>query len=233
MVHISGEGEFYYRGSSIKLYINSLLYNRSVHNVRIERLWVDVTAQIGASWAEAFTELELTHGLDINNSNHIWLLHHLFLQTLNQQLQFFAESWNHHRIQIRNGPNRSPIDMFGFDMLVHGVRGDQLPQNEDLTEEEIEVHGVDWAALQDDHILRSVRDHSTNEGSTSWIGNTGPPSHLNEVPLEEPIIFQTFSIADFNQEMSRWVESQGEQVSITAIWVYALALVQTMYGNGF
>ncbi len=33
--------------------------------------------------------------------------------------------------------------------------------------------------------------------------------------------------------MSRWVESQGEQVSITAIWVYALALVQTMYGNGF
>lgn len=123
--------------------INILFYNRSVHNVRIEHLWVDITAQIGASWAEAFTELELTHGLDINNSNHIWLLHHLFLPMLNQQLQFFAEAWNHHRIQIRNGPNRSPVDMFGFDMLVHGVRGDQVPQHENLTEEEIEVYGVD------------------------------------------------------------------------------------------
>jgi hypothetical protein len=37
--------------------------------------------------------------------------------------------------------------MFGFDMLVHGVRGDQVPQHDNLTEEEIEVYGVDWAAL--------------------------------------------------------------------------------------
>ncbi len=213
--------------------INILFYNRSVHNVRIERLWVDITAQIGASWAEVFTELELTHGLDINNSNHIWLLHHLFLPMLNQQLQFFAEAWNHHRIQIRNGPNRSPVDMFGFDMLVHGVRGDQVPQHENLTEEEIEVYGVDWAALQDDHILRSVRARSSDVGSTSWIGNTGPPSHLNEVSLNAPTIFEMFNMAGFDWEMNRWVESQTEQVTITSIWIHALALVHTMYGNDF
>ena len=56
---------------------------------------------------------------------------------------------------------------------------------------------------------------------------------MNEVSLDEPIIFQTFSIADFDREMSRWVESQGEQVSISTIWMHALALVHTMYGNGF
>jgi len=135
-----------------------------VHNVRIERLWVDVTVQVGASWAEAFTELELRHGLDINNTNHIWLLHRLFLNTINQQLSFFAESWNQHRLQIRNGPNRSPADLFGFDMFVHGVRGDQLP-DEQLNDEELEVYGVDWEGLHDETLLQSQRrNNTTNEG---------------------------------------------------------------------
>jgi hypothetical protein len=123
--------------------------------------------------------------------------------------------------------------MFGFDMLVHGIRGDQIPQHENLTEEEIEVYGVDWAALQDDHILRSVRACSSDEGSTSWIGNTGPPSNLNEVSLNAPTIFEMFNMAAFDWEMNRWVESQTEQVTITSIWIHALALVHTMYGNNF
>ena len=142
----------------IDFYTNKLTI-RSVHNIRIERLWVNITAQIGASWAEAFRDLEVTHGLDINNTHHIWLLHHLFLQSLNQQLAFFAESWNQHQMQIRDGPNRSPADMFGFDMLVHGLRGDQLPDfvEPHMTDEELEVYGVDWEALQNDHILESAR----------------------------------------------------------------------------
>ncbi|KII89575.1 hypothetical protein PLICRDRAFT_108288 [Plicaturopsis crispa FD-325 SS-3] len=121
----------------------SYIWGRSVHNVRIERLWVDVIAQIGAAWADHFTSLELRHGLDINNINHVWLLHHLFLPSINQQLAFFAESWNQHRIQIRNGPNRLPADMFGFDMFVHGVRGGRLQIEDGLSAEEIEVFGVD------------------------------------------------------------------------------------------
>ena len=134
------------------------IISRSVHNIRIERLWVDITAQIGASWAEAFTDLEINHGLDINNTHHIWLLHYLFLQTLNDQLSFFAESWNQHRMQIRDGPNRSPADMFGFDMLVHGLRGDRLSDStkEDMADEELEVYGVDWEGLQNDRILESA-----------------------------------------------------------------------------
>jgi hypothetical protein len=77
---------------------------RSVHNIQIEHLWVDVTVQVGAFWADIFIKLELRHGLDINNINHIWLLYHLFLDTINQRLAFFAAGWNSHQIQIRNGP---------------------------------------------------------------------------------------------------------------------------------
>ena len=50
---------------------------------------------------------------------------------------------------IGNGPNRSPTDLFGFDMMVHGVCSDQLPE-EAMTEEEMEVYGVDWEGLNDD-----------------------------------------------------------------------------------
>ena len=84
----------------IQIEISIFLFNSSVHNVRIEHLWVDVTAQVGATWANLFVMLELRHGLDINNSNHIWLLHFIFLPAINAELRFFAESWNEHQIQI-------------------------------------------------------------------------------------------------------------------------------------
>ena len=117
-------GRYLHSAQVTRLTLN--FFFRSVHNVRIERLWVDVTAQVGATWGNMFTVLELRHGLDINNPNHIWLLHLIFLPTINMSLKFFAEAWNEHQIQIRGGPNRSPSDMFYFDMLVHGVRGESL-----------------------------------------------------------------------------------------------------------
>ncbi|KAJ7895420.1 hypothetical protein B0H13DRAFT_2234561 [Mycena leptocephala] len=154
----------------------------SVHNVRIERLWVDITAQLGATWAERFTILELRHRLDINNISHIWLLHFLFLATINSQLAFFAQSWNQHRIQIRHGGapfHRSPADMFVFDMLVNGVRGNQLPEEELLSEEELEVYGIDWSGLRDDDLLASQRaNNPIGEGATSWIGREGQDLYL-------------------------------------------------------
>lgn len=160
---------------------------RSVHNIRIERLWVDVTAQVGAKWADFFSTLELHHGLDINDSFHIWLLHHLFLPEINQELSFFVDSWNQHKITMRNGPSRSPADMFGFDMIVHGVRGD--PLNDAMGDEELEVYGVDWEALRDDSVrAMHAANNPITEGWTSWIGRSGPPEHLNEVVLEAPEI---------------------------------------------
>ncbi|TFY51380.1 hypothetical protein EVG20_g11025, partial [Dentipellis fragilis] len=167
----------------------SYIWGRSVHNVRIERLWVDVTAQVGSKWAEFFTQLELQHGLDVNNDAHIWLLHYIFLPRINEELHFFASAWNQHRIQIRNGPNRSPADMFGFDMLIQGVRGDQIPEEESLSEEELELYGVDWPALEDDRLLCSQSTNNpVNEGASSWVGRVGPPENLNTVEVEPPSV---------------------------------------------
>jgi hypothetical protein len=59
--------------------------------------------------------------------------------------------------------------MFGFDMLVYGVHGDRLPSPDDnLTADELEMYGVNWAALNDDHIVCSVQISTLQtDGATS------------------------------------------------------------------
>lgn len=207
--------------------------SRSVHNVRIERLWVDVTAQVGAAWADHFTTLELRHGLDINNINHIWLLHLLFLPTINHQLSFFAEAWNQHRIQIRDGPNRSPADLFGFDMFVHGVRGDQLPNN-DMTDEELEVFGVDWEALCDETLLHSQQTNNTDaEGWTSWVGQIGPPANLSEVSVESPTgPMQAAEVQVLLHNLQAWIGSPNDADRVT-LWTHGLAFAHILYPHLF
>lgn len=132
--------------------------------------------------------LELHHGLDINSDQHIWLLHVLFLPLINQELELFRDSWNFHKIQLRNGPNRSPIEMFGFDMMVHGVRGDAL-SNDELSDEELEVYGVDWEGLVDEQLLQSQQNNNFHtEGSSSWI-RAGPPdtTQMSNIQFDPPL----------------------------------------------
>ena len=208
-------------------------FYRSVHNVRIERLWGDVTAQIGTSWADAFTDLELHHGLNINNQNHIWLLHILFLPILNSQLELFARGWNSHRIQIRGGPNRSPEDMFGFDMITNGIRGDFI--SDSLSDEELEIYGIDWAAYRDEQVLRSVRENAS-EPASSWIGQAGPPPNLNEVPLYSPAgpaTAGTGSTDQFLQEVAGIFVADGGEVTIPLAWSHALVTAHSTFGNVF
>ncbi|KAJ7181273.1 hypothetical protein C8R46DRAFT_986417 [Mycena filopes] len=208
----------------------SYIWGRSVHNVRIERLWVDVTIQVGAAWSERFTVFEIRYGLDINNINHIWLLHFLFLATINSQLAFFAQSWNQHRIQIRRGPNRSPADMFVFDMLVNGVRGNQLPDDA-MSEEELEVYGIDWEGLRDNTLLDSQRHNNpTAEGATSWIGRIGPPAlaDLSSVIVEPPP--GTLEEDEVNTLFNaiQHLLGSAEDDDCIALWLFALAHVRVV-----
>ncbi|KAG6905846.1 hypothetical protein DXG01_000414 [Tephrocybe rancida] len=181
-----------------------------------------------------FTNLEVQYGLDINNTQHIWLLHFLFLDTINRQLEFFAQSWNQHRIQISGGSNRSPADMFGFDMLVHGVRGSHLPVEEELSIEEQEVYGTDWAELRDKTVLRSRQaNNPTDEGLTSWLGHTGPPERLNEVRVHEPEgIFTPGDIEYLNASVGH-LAGTAEPANVVQLWTQAFAIARQRYPNHF
>ncbi|KAJ6518122.1 hypothetical protein C8R47DRAFT_1232125 [Mycena vitilis] len=174
--------------------------------------------------------------MDINNIAHIWLLHFLFLATINSQLAFFAQSWNQHRIQIRNGPNRSPADMFVFDMLVHGVRGNQLPDEEVLNEEELEVYGIDWEGLRDDNLLTSQRNNNpTSEAATSWVGRVGPPplSDLSSVVVEPPagVLEEGEDLELYNTVVHLLGSAQDDEC--IALWSHALTHARRMHPDIF
>ncbi|KAK7016898.1 hypothetical protein R3P38DRAFT_2785355 [Favolaschia claudopus] len=199
----------------------------------------DVTAQIGATWANVFILLELHHGLDINNVSHIWLLHYLFLTQINQQLEFFMDSWNQHQIQVRDGPNRSPADMFGFDMLVHGVRGTNVNAAQDeehMSDAELEVYGVDWEGFQDDVLLDSRQENNAaNEGSSSWIGRVGPPpaEQLNEVLVEPPTgPFSPEEMDDLAASLGHLADAV-EDNEVANLWTEALILARQMHPELF
>ncbi|KAJ4465847.1 hypothetical protein C8R41DRAFT_781229 [Lentinula lateritia] len=220
MEHARGEG----RGS--------YLWGRSVHNVRIERLWVDVSHYCSQTWHDMFTLLEIHHGLQVSNLNHIWLLQHIFLPMINDQLSFWAESWNSHRVSQRHGPARSPEDMFVFDSLVNGIRGDNLEQFT-MTDEELEVFGVDWDGLQDETLLRTLRTNYAHEGSGSWLGRRGPPPDLNEVAVSPPSTLLTEEdVASLNQQLSHYIRLPREQ-EVIQLWINALSIVKSMYPNEF
>ncbi|KAM6497900.1 hypothetical protein JOM56_005848 [Amanita muscaria] len=65
---------------------------RSVHNTRIERLWVDVVHDLSSKWKGLFEDLESFQGLNIEQAGHLWLLHHLFLKEMNARLELTQDA---------------------------------------------------------------------------------------------------------------------------------------------
>ncbi|KAJ6494116.1 hypothetical protein C8R47DRAFT_1267661 [Mycena vitilis] len=95
-------------------------FTRSTHNTRIERLWVEVGSQFARRWRAFFYRLEALHGLDRTNPNHLWLLHRLFLDKINDDCVEFQMQWNSHPISGA-GHDQSPDDMFLLGRLENGV----------------------------------------------------------------------------------------------------------------
>jgi hypothetical protein len=158
------------------------LQSRSVHNVRIERLWCDVTAGFGAKWKQFFQDLELHDGLMPDVEAHVWLLHHLFLPSINEDALEWAESWNQHTMAIRGERQRSPLDMFYFGMIEQGVRG--FSDCQEPVDEEVDdpaSYGIDWGDLNNSRILH----HHQQENLPDAIGNDNP--FLTHQPHEDQL----------------------------------------------
>ncbi|KAI1783759.1 hypothetical protein LXA43DRAFT_902912 [Ganoderma leucocontextum] len=166
----------------------SYIWGRSVHNTRIERLWYDVTRGFGLKWKNFFLELERCCGLDADSAAHIWLLHHLFLDAINEDAAEWSETWNAHILHIRGERAASPRELFMFGMIRHGPRGITHllePLSEDVGD--IEAYGIDWAVIDDPVLIAHHNAHNpTTQNSANPFAPAHGPEQLSEVNCDPP-----------------------------------------------
>jgi hypothetical protein len=146
-------------------------------------MWVDIVQKVVSHWQRRFSILERQYGLDTDNLEHIWLLQHLFLHSINSDLHQFADTWNDHVMSISGEKNRSPKDMFFFDRFELGFWGDPLPLDgeprlltyndpDPLDEHLFPGYGVDLTGLSEADFPRST--------------DLCLPQNMNSVDVEEP-----------------------------------------------
>ncbi|KAK7508146.1 hypothetical protein BaRGS_00000385 [Batillaria attramentaria] len=99
----------------------SAIMGRSVHNQRIERMWVDVWKDVVNVFYSLFMSMEarmenVDEGiLDIENDAHIWALHYVFLPRINHALDLFSVQKNNQGMRTERG--QTPNQLFLRGML--------------------------------------------------------------------------------------------------------------------
>lgn len=169
--------------------------NSSVHNIRIERLWVDWTSAVGSKWKTFFQNLEVYDALNPELYSHIWLLHYLFLDVINTEALHWANTWNSHMMTLPGQRNDSPHALRFFSVISGGGRGvdahgnvlqDFQPVADDLAPEEIEEYGIDWDAFED----HQLHNHHASENPPDHLAHNPFVAHWpqqhNVVEVEEP-----------------------------------------------
>ncbi|KAK6977130.1 hypothetical protein R3P38DRAFT_2560206 [Favolaschia claudopus] len=211
----------------------SFIWGRSVHNTRIERLWYDVTHGFGKKWKVFFLDLETNHGLNPTRPGHIWLLHHLFLASINRDAQDWAEAWNSHQLTVRRQRERSPRDLFMFGMLREGPRGISSFLAVEEEEEEIEdinEYGIDSEANEEPeliaHLLENNPDERTN--NTDPFASSSTPANLSEVLCEPPgCPFTPIQLQLLDEHLNSSVDLFSRNMNVRRlVWIEALQIAQ-------
>ncbi|KAJ7834570.1 hypothetical protein B0H14DRAFT_2363796 [Mycena olivaceomarginata] len=209
----------------------SYIWGWSVNNTRIERLWYDVLHGFGFKWKTFFIDLTVNHGLDPAVPEHIWLLHHLFLDSINEDAQEWAEAWNRHDLQIRGERTRSPYNMFFFSQLQDGLRRLErmvAPQNEVVVD--LSTYGINWDVVDDSRLMH----HPLMENPEEWADqNPFAPNaqDLSEVPCEPPDSpFSPDQIAHLDHELAVVVDLTSRSMNVhKLVWKEAFAICNTFY----
>jgi hypothetical protein len=96
---------------------NHFIAGRSVHNVRIERLWRDMHRVVTKRYQSIFRTLEEEYAVNFDIPENVWIIQTLFLPSINEQLSIFKDSWNNHTMKMQQEKGRfSPS---AINLLMH------------------------------------------------------------------------------------------------------------------
>ncbi|KAH9849984.1 hypothetical protein C2E23DRAFT_736029 [Lenzites betulinus] len=216
----------------------SYIWGRSVHNIRIERMWVDVTAGYGNKWKEFFRSLEALHGLNVDNDSHVWLVHHLFLDAINRDAMQWAATWNQHTLARRNDSHLSPAQLYVQGLAIHGQRGLFNPDTDTISEEDVERnrssdddyadYGIDWDEAERRHIRRHHDENNPDDGDPTNPFQTHPArlSHVEVPDPRCPYAPEQVSVLDAHLSTLPCF-SRGSMQDCLELWLSALHFVQT------
>ena len=82
---------------------------KSVHNQRIESLWVDLDTYVIQHFRNIFYNLKLEHGINPSCDIDLYALHFVFVPRINNMLQEFSSMWNNH--SVRTERNLTPLQI--------------------------------------------------------------------------------------------------------------------------
>lgn len=177
--------------------------------------------------------LEAHHGLQPDCSPHIWLLHFLFLDAINQDITGWIGTWNSHHLQMKGEESLSPEQRYFFSMLDDGPRGfNPDDPDDDLCGDDIATFGIDWEAMDDPQMRHHHTTHNPVEEGNPFDPNSGPQK-LSEVNVESP----TCPLSpDQVLWLSEQLKSSGFDLNTNnefirrEIWVTAFELCNRLFG---